>query len=200
MKGRKYIILFFIFLSLSSFSEEFKGNYEEGYIEININKKIKYTFFPIYMDYENIEPYVGVRNLFSLIMAKNMKIDREKKLIYGKLGEKEYKYDYSTTQYITGKTDIYIRGSDLSKLFSLKEYKWSTETYIMNIKTQFKTPYENFLEQQKRISGLKDKDKKDEIDDDDIYFQKRKLFTLGVLKPRYTNYNLEGSEGNLSTI
>ena len=198
MKGRKYIILFFIFLSFSSFSKEFKGNYEEGYIEININKKINYTFFPIYMDYENTEPYVGVMNLFSLIMAKNMKIDREKKLIYGKLGEKEYKYDYSTTQYITGKTDIYIRGSDLSKLFSLKEYKWSTETYIVDIKTQFKTPYENFIEQQKRISELENKDKKDKVDDSDIYTPKKKLLTLGVLKPRYTNYNIEDSEGTFS--
>ena len=192
-----FFILFFLIFNLLTFGKEFEGNYEEGYIEININKKIKYDFFPIYMDYEAEEPYIGVLNVFTLIMANNMKIDREKKQIYGKIGEEEYIFDYSKTQYITGSSDIFIRGTDLSSVFKLEEYNWSTETYIATLKTSFKTPYEEFIEQQERILGLQ-KEKKEEILDRDLLLGERKLFSWGVIKPRYTNSNVEKSKGTLS--
>ena len=192
------IIKIILLLSLFtiSFSEEFKGNYEEGYIEINVNKKIKYSFFPIYMDYELEEPYVGIMNLFALTMATGMNINKEEKRIYGRMGERDYDFYYGNTQYITGEEDIYINGKDLSKVFELKEYDWNTETYIMKIKTKFKTPYEIYIEREERIRGL-DKTKYG-LNDDEVYIQKRKLFTPGVLRPRYTNYNVEKEEGTLS--
>ncbi len=196
MMGKK-IIIFLLLFSMISFGEEFKGSYEEGYIEINVNKKIKYSFFPIYMDYSLEEPYVGVKNFFALTMSRGMKIDRENKVIYGRMGERDYKFYYRNTKYITGEEDVYIRGTDLSQVFELKEYKWNTETYIMEMKTKFKTPYEIYLEQEKRIKGL-GADGNEGIEDEEVYSQERKLFTPGVLRPRYTNYNVEDEEGIFS--
>ena len=195
---KKIIPIFLLFVSIISFGREFKGSYEEGYIEINVNKKIEYSFFPIYMDYSLEEPYVGVMNLFALTMAKGMKIDREKKMIYGRMGERDYKFYYGDTKYIVGKEDIYIRGTDLSQVFELESYEWSTETYILKLKTKFKTPYEIYVEQEERIKGL-DTDGKKNIDERDIYFQERKLFTPGVIRPRYTNYDIEEEDGTFST-
>ncbi|OQY41823.1 MAG: hypothetical protein B6227_03990 [Fusobacteriia bacterium 4572_74] len=195
--GGKKIIIFLLFLSVISFGEEFKGSYEEGYIEINVNKKINYSFFPIYMDYSMEEPYVGVMNLFALTMSTGMKIDREKKIIYGRIGEIDYKFYYGNTKYIIGENDVYIRGTDLSQVFKLKEYNWNTETYIMKVKTNFKTPYEIYIEQKERLKGLST-DGKEDINDGDVYSQKRKFFTPGVLRPRYTNYNVEKDDGILS--
>ncbi|MCS5421065.1 MULTISPECIES: hypothetical protein [Psychrilyobacter] len=194
---KKKIIIFLLLFSMISFGEEFKGNYEEGYIEIDVNKKIKYSFFPIYMDYEMEEPYIGVMNLFALTMSRGMKIDREKKMIYGRMGERDYKFYYGDTKYITGEEDVYIRGTDLSRVFELKEYNWNTETYLMKIKTKFKTPYEIYLEQEKKLKEL-GAEGKEEIEEEDVYSQERKLFTPGVLRPRYTNYNLEEDEGTVS--
>ncbi|UUV18784.1 hypothetical protein NRK67_16075 [Fusobacteria bacterium ZRK30] len=196
MMGKK-IIIFLLLCSIISFGEEFKGSYEEGYIEINVNKKIKYSFFPIYMDYSLEEPYVSVMNLFALTMARGMKIDREKKVIYGRMGERDYKFYYGDTRYITGEEDLYIRGTDLSQVFKLESYEWSTETYILKLKTKFKTPYEIYLEQEERLKGLGTDGKKG-VDDGDVYSQDRKLFTPGVLRPRYTNYNIEDEEGTFS--
>lgn len=195
--GKKIIVIFLLFLSAISFGEEFKGSYEEGYIEINVNKKIKYSFFPIYMDYSLEEPYVGVMNLFALTMARGMKIDKKSKVIYGRMGERDYKFYYGDTQYITGEEDIYIRGTDLSQVFKLESYEWNTETYILKLKTKFKTPYELYLEQEERLKGLSG-DGKEGIEDGDVYSQERKLFTPGVLRPRYTNYNVEEEEGTFS--
>ena len=198
MTLKKIIVIFLLFLSIISFGEEFKGSYEEGYIEININKQIQYSFFPIYMDYSLEEPYVGVMNLFALTMATGMKIDRENKIIYGKIGEKDYKFYYGDTKYIAGDQDIYIRGTDLSQVFELKEYNWSTETYILKLKTKFKTPYEIYVEQEERLKGL-DGDEKKYVDENDLYYQERKLFTPGVLRPRYTNYDIGDDDGEFST-
>lgn len=196
MKRKKKIIIFLLFLSIVSFGEEFKGNFEEGYIEININKKIKYSFFPVYMDYSLEEPYVGVMNLFALIMASGIQIDKEKKMISGRVGEEDLKFYYGDTKYITGEEDIYIRGNDLSRVFQLETYEWSTETYLMKVKTRFKTPYEIYMEQEKKIKTLGGSD--EEIDDIEVYSQERKFFTPGVLRPRYTNYNVEDDDGILS--
>ncbi|WP_028855391.1 fimbria/pilus outer membrane usher protein [Psychrilyobacter atlanticus] len=195
--GKKFIVIFLLFLSVISFGEEFKGSYEEGYIEINVNKKIKYSFFPIYMDYSLEEPYVGVMNLFALTMARGMKIDRGKKMIYGRMGEADYKFYYGDTKYITGENDVYIRGNDLSQIFKLASYEWNTETYLMKIKTKFKTPYEIYLEQEERLKGL-GADGEEDIDERDVYSQERKLFTPGVLRPRYSNFNVEDEEGTFS--
>lgn len=199
MMGKKIIVIFLLFLSIISFGEEFKGSYEEGYIEINVNKKIKYSFFPIYMDYSLEEPYVGVMNLFALTMARGMKIDRENKIISGRMGERDYKFFYGDTRYITGENDVYIRGTDLSQVFKLETYEWNTETYILKLKTKFKTPYEIYLEQEERVKGLVS-DGKEEVEDEDLYSQERKLFTPGVLRPRYTNYDIgeEEEEGTFS--
>jgi len=197
MMGKKIIVLFLLFLSVISFGEEFKGSYEEGYIEINVNKKIKYSFFPIYMDYSLEEPYVGMMNLFALTMARGMKIDREKKMIYGRMGEVDYNFYYGDTKYISGEEDIYIRGNDLSQVFKLESYEWNTETYLLKIKTKFKTPYEIYLEQEERLKGL-GADGEEKIEDEDIYSQERKLFTPGVLRPRYSNFNVEDEEGTFS--
>lgn len=187
---KKYIVIFFLFLSIISFGKEFKGSYEEGYIEININKKIKYSFFPVYMDYSQEEPYIGMMNFFALIMAKGMKIDRKNKTIYGKMGYIDYKFYYGDTEYIDGEGDIYIRGTDLSQVFEFKEYNWSTETYSMKIKTKFKTPSEIYLEEEKKIREL-GTDGKKEIKDEDVYYQKRKFFTPGAVRLRYINNGVE---------
>jgi hypothetical protein len=197
MNIKIYIVLFLLTISLSSFGEEFKGEYEEGYIEITINKKITYSFFPVYMDYQAEEPYVSAMNLFALIRARGMKLDQKNKNIYGRLGERDYNFYYGDTNYINGENDVYIRGTDLSKVFNLSEYKWSTETYIMKLQTKFTTPYEISIEREKRLKGLKEEES--EIEEDNIYFQDRKLFTPGVLRPKYTNYGVENSEGIFST-
>jgi len=192
MMGKKILILILLLLSMSSFGGEFKGNYEEGYVEININKEINYPFFPIYMDYELEEPYVGVMNLFAVIMSTGMKIDMDEKRIYGKMGEREYEFYYEDTQYIVGEKDVYIRGRDLSKVFKLKSYDWNTETYILKIKTEFKTPYEIYLEQEETLKELGKGE--DGVDEGDLYSQDRRLFTPGVLRPRYTNYGIEDND------
>jgi len=200
MKEKKIVItiIFLLFLSMFSFGEEFKGSYEEGYIEIEVNKKISYSFFPIYMDYSLEEPYVGMMNIFALTMARGMKIDREKKMIYGRMGEIDYEFYYGNTKYIEEEEDVYIRGTDLSQVFELKSYEWSTETYLMRMRTKFKTPYEIYLEQEEKLRGL-GADGEEEVEDEDIYSQERKLFTPGVLRLKYTNSDVEKNNGNFST-
>lgn len=195
---KKILFVLIALMTVSSFGGEFKGNYEEGYVEISVNKKIKYSFFPVYMDYELEEPYVGVKNLFALTMSTGMKIDREGERIYGKLGEREYEFYYGNTEYITKKNDIYIKGNDLSKVFKLKNYDWNTETYLMKITTEFITPYEIYLEQEENIKKLNLSE--DGVDKSNVYTQERKLFTPGVLRPRYTNYGIDDNDtdGTLS--
>jgi len=194
---RKSVIVFLLTLVfITSFGDEFRGNYEEGYIEINVNKKIRYSFFPVYMDYELEEPYIGVMNLFALIGAGGLKIDKENKRIYGKIGENNYEFFYGGKSYITGENDVYIKGTDLSEVFELESYDWDTETYLLKIKTKFKTPYELRLEQEERLKELGKT--KEGINEEEIYIQKRKLFTPGVIRPRYTNYNVEEDKGSFS--
>ena len=198
MGMKKIIILLLMLLTINSLGGEFKGSYEEGYVEININKKITYSFFPIYMDYGLEEPYVGVMNLFAVTMATGMKIDRNEKRIYGKLGEVDYEFFYEDTLHITGENDVYIRGKDLSKVFGLKSYDWNTETYLMKITTEFITPYEIYLDQEEKLKKLNVVG--EGIEESDIYTQNRKLFTPGVLRPRYTNYGIDNNDtdGTLS--
>lgn len=190
----KWLLGMFFFMGSLIFSAEFKGKYEEGFIGIEINRVVEHTFFPVYMDLKEDEPYIGLKNIMILIDAGAMKLDKKNKRISGRMGEEEKEFSYRDTTYIPRETDVFIKASDLGKVFPLKKMNWDSVKYQLKIETVFKTPLEEYIESEERRGQIA-KGSEGDIPEDEIYRNERKLFTPGVLKPRYTDTDLfEGDE------
>jgi len=196
MNYKGWILVLIIIIKGILFAGEFQGAYEEGYIGIEVNTIVEHTFFPVYMDFKEQEPYVGLRNLMILVDARAMKLDLENKRLVGKIGEEEKEFSYSNTTYIERDGEVFVKGSDLGKVFPIKKIEWDSEKYTLKIKTQFKTPVENYLEGEERRAKIGEND--EDISDDLIYRNERKLFTPGVIRPRYTDTDLGSGNESVS--
>lgn len=185
-------------LGLFSFSEEYSGEYEVGYIGMEINKLVKSEFFPVYMDYENEQPYIGLVSFFSFIGAADMKVDIKKMSATGRIGEEAFNIDIKGTTYLVGENEIFIKADDYGILFEVEKIEWDVERYNFIMELSFETPYEIYLESQKRISGI-GTEEDEEVDPEMIYTMEKKLFSPGVLKLRYFNFDVSDSDYSLST-
>ncbi len=196
MRGLKILILFLITGTLL-LSAEFKGEYEEGFIGIEINRVIEHTFFPVFMDFKEQEPYVGLKNLMILVDARAMELDIPNKRISGRMGEEVREFSYAETTYIVRENEVFVKGSDLGKVFPTKKVEWDTEKYTLKIDTVFKTPVEIYLEGEERRGNI-EAGGKDEVPEDQLYRNERKLFTPGVIRPRFTDTDLGSGDESVS--
>ena|GEM_PF-1328181 len=190
------LIILLVFASLS-FAEEHDGEYELGYIGISVNKVVESEFFPVYMDYKNEEPYIGLKSFFTFIGADDMEVDLKALRAKGRIGEKYYDIDLKEVRYIFGEKEIFIRGGDYGKLFKSKKVEWDTERYIWSLELTFQTPYEILTETEERIANI-GADGEEEVDPDKVYSMDRKLFSPGILRLRYTNLDIGEGDDSIS--
>lgn len=196
--GMKSFVAALVFMGATLvLAEEYEGEYELGYIGLNINKVIESEFFPVYIDYKNEEPYIGLKSFFTFIGADDMKVDLEDLTAKGRIGERYYDLDLKQARYIMGEKEIFIRGGDYGKLFKSKKIEWDTERYVWSLELTFQTPYEILTEAEERISGI-GADDEEEVDPEKIYSMDRKLFSPGILRLRYTDLDIGEGDDSIS--
>lgn len=197
MKNKKFLTILLLLLSLTAYTREFKGSYELGYISIRINRVVESEFFPVYMDYKEEEPYIGIKSFFTFIGADDMKLDLFTLTAKGKIGKKFYDIDLKGTTYIIGKDEVFVRAKDFDTIFDTKKSEWNIERYLYTIELDFQTPYEIFLETEERLANFSIEEE-GQIPDELIYTLDNKLISPGAISLRASNFDLEDTDTSFS--
>lgn len=183
MKRKEKIILLFCILKSIVFSSP-----EEAYIELGMRKQ-KNEFYRVLLDEDTQEIYLGVGEFVDFIKAPDLKFDRNKLRIKGKIDE-DIQLDIRIPKEATIEMDddVFIKLEDLKTYFHIKDYVWDEERYALNLNPEFKTPKEQLeeLNAQRSLLALNKKER-DLMNNDDYIEGKKSWISPGILKLVYAN-------------
>jgi len=186
---KKFLLLFFLFTcALSSFSKE--PEVEEGYIFIRVNEKFGDPFFMVYMEKEGKRIYVPIKAFLEFSEINTIKIDEEKKLVFGsvlikddfgQIKEEDLSRSYDRERHFIKNNDVFVELQSLKDVLNLKDLYWDETRSYLAVQLNYLLPFEVRELQEELQSELLSKEKVEEK----IITPERKLFSPGVLRLEY---------------
>lgn len=191
MKRLKIAILIYCILNVNVFSQ----TPEEAYIEIGM-KEQRNEFYRVLMNEETEEIYLGIGEFIDFARIEDLKFDRKKMRIKGKLDrEKEIDVKIPKESIIETEEDIFIKLDDFKKYFHISSSEWDSERYILNLRPNFKTAkeYQGELNNHRSLLAMAKREAEQEAKGD--YIKKEKsLLSPGILKFVYANTDFEEND------
>ena len=190
MKRKEKMIILFMILKTVIFSSP-----EEAYIELKMGKQTN-EFYRVLIDEEKQEVYVGIGELIDFMRFPDLKFDRKRLRIKGRLdGNLSIDTRISKESIIEMDDDIFLKVEDLKRYFHIKDYTWDEERYILNLNPNFKTQKEQEEELNAQRSLLAIAKREEELLGNDDYIKaKKSVLSPGILKLVYINDDFQEND------
>lgn len=190
MRIKKYLFILLFLFNILIFADGSPRNLEEGYMLVEVKKKLEDPFFGIFLNYETEKVYIGLRRFLDLIELPGIEIDREKKVVSGTIKkeffrskrEKTIYWEFDSERSFIKNDELYIEAGSLPEIIPITNVKWDLDEYKLTVYPNFYLNVELREKAEKRRNKIekkkKEKEKKKEIE--------KKFISLGMAKLKYS--------------
>ncbi|MEI6857194.1 hypothetical protein [Psychrilyobacter sp.] len=145
MKIKKYLFILLLLFNMLIFAGEQPQKFEEGYMLIDVKRKVKDDFFGVFLNYETNKVYIGLRRFLDLIELPGIEIDTKKEIVSGTIKkdffrrkkEKKVYWEFDRERSFIKNGELYIEAGILPEIIPITYIDWDLDEYKVTVVPNF---------------------------------------------------------------
>lgn len=187
-----YLVLVWL-LSVSTFALDME-NIIDGNMDLRVNN-IKEDFYPLFIDEEKEEGFLGLKDLFYILELSSLKVDIKERRVYGELPNKEsIDWKFRDEVAFIEDSEIYLNVNNLNEVVPVKSVDFNLHMLKLEIKLDFKLPSDIRYEQELKRKNILKKERLEEGEKD--FVTNSKIISPGVVQLQYEQSDLSKGDNN----